>query len=302
MRHSLSLVATSVALCLTACVGPAGDEEPEQEQDGEVSSGSSAGFAPGVSLGIVQDPVRNEISGCAASRAHPNVFWMHNDSGDSAEIFAFGRHGALLGTYSLSGAGAADYEDIAVGPGPVSGKSYVYVGDIGDNGSTRQTKTVYRAVEPSSIGSSGVLSVDKIHLVYPDGPHDAETLMVDPANGDVYVVTKRLQVNKVYRFKAPLNNGGTYTGTVVATIPISWLTGGDISPDGSRILIRTGTHNYLWTRAAGQSIGQALSGSPVTVPVAQEPQGEAICWDADGKSYYTTSEGKSQPFYFFQGN
>jgi hypothetical protein len=298
-------VAISAVLSLVGCVGADGDED--QDQAGDVSSENasavSASFANGVSLGNVQDPVRNEISGCAASRTHQNAFWMNNDSGDSAEIFAFGRNGGFLGKYSLSGSGvsAIDYEDIAVGPGPVSGKNYIYVGDIGDNSANRQTKHIYRAAEPSSIAASGSLPVDNIQIVYPDGPEDAETLMVDPANGDVYVVSKRLQKNNVYLFKAPMVSGKTYTGTIVATIPIYFLTGGDISRDGTRILMRTTTKNYMWTRASGETIAKALSRTAVSVPAVQENQGEAICWDASSKSYYTTSEGNKQPFHFFQG-
>jgi hypothetical protein len=261
----------------------------------------SNSFAAGVNAGNLSATVGTEISGCAASRGHQGVFWVHNDSGDSARIFAISGAGAFLGTYNLSGAYAADYEDIAVGPGPVSNARYIYVGDIGDNYAVRNVKHVYRAMEPSRIASSGTLAVDDIGLVYPDGRRDAETLMVDPANGDIYVVSKPYQSNTVYRFKAPMKSGNTYTGQVVAYISIPWLTGGDISADGSRILMRDGYKNYMWTRRSGETIAQALSRSPVQVPSVGEPQGEAICWGPAGAAYYTTSEGSRQPFYFFAG-
>ena len=41
-----------------------------------------------------------------------------------------------------------DWEDIAVGPGPVDGKNYVYVGEIGDNDAKYRFKRVYRFEEP----------------------------------------------------------------------------------------------------------------------------------------------------------
>lgn len=258
-------------------------------------------FAQPVNVGTVQSTAMVEVSGCAASRINADVLWMHNDSGDTARIFAVNTRGALVGLYKLSGASAADYEDIAVGPGPVSGKNYIYVGDIGDNGASRTNKQVYRAAEPSPLSTSGSLSVEKFTLVYPDGPRDAETLMVDPVDGDMYVVSKRDASNRVYRFKGPFTNGATYTGEIVAHINISWLTGGEISPDGARILIRNGSNNYLWLRNPGESVGAALSRSPISIPAASERQGEAICWDRTGTNYYTTSEGKNQPIYFFKG-
>jgi hypothetical protein len=271
---------------------------------GGTSTGTSTGtrFAAGVNAGNIQNSGLVEISGCAASRINNGVFWMHNDSGDSARIYAVSSSGASRGTYTLSGASASDYEDIAVGPGPVSGRSYIYVGDIGDNGASRSSKQVYRMAEPTlGTGSQGgTLATEKFTLVYPDGPRDAETLMVDPLNADLYIVSKREASNRVYRFKAPLENGKTYTGVEVARINISGLDGGDISADGRRILIRNGSQVYLWLRAAGESVGTTLARAPVKVPTASEPQGEAVCWDKNGIDYYTISEGRNQPLYYFR--
>ena len=70
-------------------------------------------FEPGVSLGTLQLSAIDEASGIAASRTNPNVLWVHNDSGDSARVFAIHIDGTLLGTYSLSGASATDWEDIS---------------------------------------------------------------------------------------------------------------------------------------------------------------------------------------------
>ncbi|HET8872030.1 MAG TPA: alkaline phosphatase family protein [Aquabacterium sp.] len=258
-------------------------------------------FAQPVKVGTVQSAAMVEVSGCTASRTNSGVLWMHNDSGDSARIFAVNTQGTLVGLYNLTGASAADYEDIAVGPGPVQGKSYIYVGDIGDNGASRTNKQVYRIVEPSQLTTSGSAAAEKFTLVYPDGPRDAETLMVDPLDGDMYVVSKREASNRVYRFKGPFTNGSTYTGEIVAHVNITWLTGGEISPDGGRILLRTGSNNYLWLRNPGESVGSALSRNPISIPAASERQGEAICWDRSGSDYYTTSEGKNQPIYLFKG-
>ncbi len=260
-------------------------------------------FANGVNAGNVNASGLTEMSGCAASRVNDGVLWMHNDGGHAAGFYAVSKAGASKGFFSLSNAANNDTEDIAAGPGPVPGQSYIYLGDIGDNGAARSNLQVYRLPEPKIGFSASTLTAEKFIFKYPDGPRDAETLMVDPVTSDVYVVSKRETAangNRVYRFKAPLNNGGTYTGEEVARVHIQWLTGGDISADGSRILIRTLTQNYLWLRKPGESVGTALSRTPLEVPTASEQQGEAVCWDATGTDYYTSSEGASQPLYYFK--
>ena len=91
-------------------------------------------FSSGVNQGNIDTPLITEASGLAGSRVNPGVLWTHNDSGGLPRVFALDLTGHLLGTWNLPGVNANDYEDIAVGPGPEAGVSYLYVGDIGDNG------------------------------------------------------------------------------------------------------------------------------------------------------------------------
>ncbi|CAM2009215.1 immunoglobulin-like domain-containing protein [Acanthopleuribacter pedis] len=277
--------------------------EPHFKQPPDQRGTQGTTFAEGVEVGRITQSVLDEISGIAASRANEGLFWVHNDSGNPQQehIFAIDASGRGIANYALSNATNVDWEDIAVGPGPEPNKSYVYVGDIGDNGARRDIKTLYRVEEPV-VGQTGAsLRADVIRLRYPDGRRDAETLLVDPGNGDVYVVSKREQSNRVYRFAAPLRHGTTHTGEEVARINIHWLTAGDIAPDGSRIIIKTTNRNYLWLRDQDEPIGAALSRDPLKIPVRGEPQGEAVAWDALGLDYYTVSERANQPIYFFQG-
>ena len=148
-------------------------------------------FSAGAAVGTVESSLINEASGIAASRKNADVLWTHNDSGDSERVFAMSRDGTHLGIYNLAGASARDYEDIAIGPGPVEGLDYLYVGDIGDNGGVYSYITVYRVAEPvvdsnESLVEVTLSDVDSIKLQYPDGPRDAETLMVDPLTRDIY--------------------------------------------------------------------------------------------------------------------
>ncbi|MBS1528384.1 MAG: PE-PGRS family protein, partial [Bacteroidetes bacterium] len=73
-------------------------------------------------------------------------------------------------------------------------------------------------------------------------------------------------------------------------------TGGDISPDGTEILMRTNELIWYWKLPAGTSITQGLLSQPEVAPYANnEPQGEGIGFAADGSGYYTDTEIKGYP-------
>lgn len=305
-----------VFVCLVLIAG-AGlvASEPQSEQPGVASQKSVANSAPqtdapprfakGVKCGSLQSEELNEVSGIAASRKNPGVFWVHNDSGDSARVFAITSDGTLLGIYNLVGVNARDWEDIAVGPGPVNGASYVYVGDIGDNNAARPQVWIYRFLEPEvSTGQKpathDINTVQKITIKYEDGPRDAETLMVDPRTGDLYIISKRENRSKVYRAAShELVDGAVVTVRAVAQLPWGWATGGDISPDGGEIIVRGYTNAAVWKRPTSGELWRAFEDKQYIVPVEREQQGEAICFDATGKGYYTTSEGVRAPIYFY---
>jgi hypothetical protein len=76
------------------------------------------------------------------------VLWTHNDSGDTNRLYALNTAGKHLGVYYIAGAQARDWEDLAIGPGPIAGQHYIYIGDIGDNGKQYEYKYIYRIPEP----------------------------------------------------------------------------------------------------------------------------------------------------------
>lgn len=160
--------------------------------------------------GRLQTKAMNEISGIAASGINNNLYYIHNDSGDTSRFFAILPTGELKSSIYFKGdpqetLGVHDCEDIAVGTGPVKGKSYVYMGDIGDNFAVRKYITVYRMQEKASWAKESTSNADAapVHFKYPDGPKDAETLMVDPIGKLIYIVSKRQDSVTVYT--SPLN-------------------------------------------------------------------------------------------------
>ena len=146
-----------------------------------------------------------EGSGLAASRLTPGRFWSHNDS-SGAVLFALDSHGAVTGRVQLAGAVVEDWEAVAVGPCPAG--SCIYVADIGDNDAQRRSITIYRVPEPAE--GSGTAQVDGVfHASYPDGPHDAEALLMTP-DGRLHIVTKGdTGPVSFYRFPAALDSGST---------------------------------------------------------------------------------------------
>ncbi|MCB9703357.1 MAG: hypothetical protein H6711_15810 [Myxococcales bacterium] len=272
---------------------------------GGESSGGLLDHCPTVATPIkvatIQDPEIDEASGLVASRSQPGVFWTHNDSGDGPRIFAIDGSGATLGTFTLKGAKADDWEDMAIGPGPSPGE-WLYLGDIGDNSEVRRSITVYRVREPDAASAGGgAVAVDgaqAIALTYPDGAHNAETLMVDPQTGDLVIVAKG-DPTRVFTLAAPIAAGGPFELAELAPInaPATFATGGDISPLGDFIAVRTYFEAHLWLRPPGASVGEALAGEPCTIPLAIELQGETLAIDPEGAGYYTLSEMAAQPLW-----
>lgn len=268
-------------------------------------------FAPGFSTGTVQNNSVNEASGIIASRINPNVLWTHNDSGDSARVFALSTVGANLGTYSISGASATDWEDIAIGPGPTAGTQYLYAADIGDNGASRSSVSIYRVPEPvvsdtQSAANTSLAGMKKYTFTYPGGARDSEGIFVDPATSDIYIISKRENPHHLYRatYLPGTDSYGALaqmTGFTTTFGGNNWLTAADISPNGNEIIVRglAANEGLMFLRPPGGSITDAFNAAPISIPLLSEPQGEAIAFDPNGWGYFTTSEGGNQPINYF---
>ena len=266
-------------------------------------------FGSRIDSGIIESSEIREASGIAASRKNSGVFWTHNDSGGMGRIFAFDSHGKHLGYYYISGIQNRDWEDIAVGPGPIEGEQYIYIADIGDNSVRYDNKYVYRILEPKVSAEQTpvdtiLYGVERLVFQYPDGNRNAETLMVDPISLNIYIVSKEANT-KVYRlawpytfYSAPTLNVDTLE--VIASLPFGdSATGGDISPSGTELLIKSSRVIYYWERGTGETIEEALTDEIQTVPYFIEDQGEAVTWASDSSGYYTISEGLYPHLYFY---
>lgn len=273
-------------------------------------------FDGGEQVGALSGSALAEVSGLVASRANTGILWVQNDSGNPARLYAITIAGTLRGTYTLNGATNVDWEDIAIGPGPVTGTDYLYLADTGDNNLARTSVVIYRVAEPV-VPTTGpavtqtLTGVAALPLTYPGSTsRDVETLLCDPINGDLYLLTRDRTdegITRVFCNPAPHADGVSVVVTQVRTIlgiPGFPMKGGDISPDGSIIVLLL--HNLAtgepsapyWTRAEGQTIANALAGAPCDAahpPLM--PQAEALGFDAAGTGFFITSEGVASPIY-----
>ncbi|MEC4016833.1 hypothetical protein QMK28_11040 [Streptomyces sp. H27-D2] len=230
----------------------------------------------------IKDSRITESSGLAASRAHPGVYWTHNDSDDGPYIYAVdGKTGRTVATVTLRGIGAPrDVEAISVGP-----DGDVYVGDIGDNlGGTWPHVWIYRFPEPKRLADSTVTATQYV-VRYEGGARDAESLMVHPKTGRVYIVSKKRDGGgALYEGPAQLSKSGTNTFRRAAGIDV-WATDAAFSPDGSRLAVRSyfGGRMYAWKD------GRPKERDSLSVPIQR--QGESVSFTSDGKALMFGSEG-----------
>ncbi len=259
-------------------------------------------------IATLRSPSIVESSGLVASRLLPGAYWTHNDSGDGPFIYAFDGSGESLGVFQVTGAGARDWEDIALGPGPQRDKSYLYIGDIGDNNDARSEIVVYRIPEPaltvadrksSKRKPRTTATAEAIRLRYPDGAHDAESLLVHPGSGNLYIVTKIALANPtVYEAVAPLKTGKVITMRRLGDVKVpsifgGVITGGSISPDGRRVALCDYFQGYeLVLPATSTSFNDIWKQRMIGFDLGKRNQGEAIAYRLDGKGLLATSEGK----------
>ncbi len=259
----------------------------------------------------ITDRRLREASGIVASRRNTGLYYVHNDSGGKPEVYVLDRDGRIVATLRLRGARNVDWEDIALAPGTRAGRWDVCVADIGDNARRRPEVVIYRFAEPD-LSSPPKRSVELTpHVVrcrYQDGPRDAEALVVDPADGAGYVLTKRWDgrcgVYRLTRWSGRQVHTLRRVGWLrfpAATLPLArMVTGADITADGRRLAVRTYVGGWEWslaTRTKAADFARLIATAPQALTLAAEPQGEAICYTPDGAALLTISEGSPTVLY-----
>jgi hypothetical protein len=235
----------------------------------------------------VTDPRLPEISGLVAV---DDQFLAMNDGGAQVSVFL------LNATCQVTDVHTADLDPYDPEDMALAADGTVWLADTGDNEAKRSTVALI-ALRPDG-------STSLYRLTYPDGPHDAEALLLAP-DGTPYLVTKEiLGASGVYRPAAALVDGGTVGLAKVAAVNLTFtgtaggpvgqegqllVTGGAVARDGSAIALRTYTDAYVWP-LSGSDVPRALAVAPTRIPLPDSPQGEAISFAADSHSLVVASE------------
>ncbi|MEW2342951.1 MULTISPECIES: WD40 repeat domain-containing protein [Streptomyces] len=268
MRRPFALLAG--ALLAGALAAPAASASPAGDGD--------ASFR-------IKDPRITESSGLAASHLHKGVYWTHNDSDDGPYLYAVdSATGKTLARITLSGIGTPrDVEAISIGP-----DGRIYVGDIGDNldGSWPYV-WIYALPEPKKLVDRTVRATQYV-VKYSDGARNAESMVVDPKSGRVYIIDKKEDGGHLYEGPARLSTGGSNVFEPVADVDL-WATDAALSPDGRQLAVRGyfGGVLYDWKGGRIKRVGR------LNVPL--QGQGESVTYSADGTKLMFGSEGSDSP-------
>lgn len=272
-------------------------EQPTSESPA-VEALPTVTYGDAKTVGKVESPYVRESSGLGTSRNTQPFLWTHNDSGNKAEIHAFDFVGKHLATLPIDGAKNVDWEDMATMRW--KNKPYVLLGDIGDNRSVRSECQLYLIPDTAREGDAfaKTLNVERvIRFVYEGGPHDCEGLGYDEATDSFLLISKSWGAFcDVYQFAMPATDDDeVQTAKPIARLKLAGFTGFDIAPDSSRAIGVTYSHAYEFSRRTDETWAEAFQRKPKEIRLPPRKQGEGICYGADGKTIFTTSEGFNSP-------
>ena len=257
--------------------------------------------------------VMKEVSGLACSRTTSGYLWAHGDenTGSNRKIVAIQPSGTLAMTVNLTTPNNTrdDWEDICTGV--YNNTNYIFVGAIGDNNlEFNDQYYIYYFEEPAITSGTKTISVNIIRYGYPDNQaHNTETLMYDNVEQMFYIADKVDGVCHLYKLPfrtdygtdiqrltevCALGNGGKFIKA----------NGGDISPDGLLMAIKSEKYVLLWERQGSESLSQTAQRRPVQVAAYEaEEQGESLAWLNDSIFYTTSDSKKDTPIYkYTRGN
>lgn len=288
------------AACAIAQEAPAWPEQPVPSTSERVA--------------ILADKRLNESSGLACGSRDPSIFWTLNDSGGEPCVFAIDRSGKTRAKVRVRDAANFDWEDLAIGKDD-KGAPALFIGDIGDNFQVRPTLQVYQIPEPAisapdqPVGETASAVPQIWRANYPDGNHNAESLLVQPQTNRLYILTKSEDGRSaLYAFPQPLQSGMSMPLEKITNLTFPTLiragkrphdncmtTAAGFSPDGSRLIVATYSSLYEWKLPPGKPLAEALQQAPVRIEPELLRQVEGVCYDSDSLTLWLTSEHLPTP-------
>ena len=261
----------------------------------------------------------SEVSGMAKSRSYPDTYWVVNDSGNDARLFAINRRGnTLIPTFSKFSYYGEERER---GKDPWPGfrvlytmnvdweamtvdDNYLYVADTGNNFNNRRDLVIYMLSEIDPTASTQSAAIKALPVRYPeqvafpgDGPHHFDSEALFSADGSLYLITKhrgrgfRYEAGaNLYRLDTAWTDQPNYLVKVDSNPDIMTATGAELSPDGQRLAVISYADLWIFDRpAAGDKwLSSAARRYPLDTDVAR--QVESVIWDDDATLLLTNEQ------------
>lgn len=287
-RPAWTAIAVGVAVCLSLATRPAA-AQPSETADpagsAETDPSSSEVYC------TPDDPGLLELSGMTVV---DGTIYAVGDSGADFQIAQLDSE-CRVAQWLPNPVAPFDVEDMTARNGRL------WLADVGDNDGVRDTI----AMTDLSL-SDGTGTVHR--LTYPDGPRDAEAVLLE-SDGRPVVVTKNAEGRSeifvadtgVEELPSPgpsslrkvgelvLSSTGTEGGPPLLDGSLL-VTGAAMNAAGTVAAVRTYTDLYLWS-VGDSGVADALAQPPqVTLPLPAQPQGEAIAF-LDNGDLLVASEG-----------
>ena len=230
-----------------------------------------------------------ETSGLAF---HKDLLWLHNDSGDKAQLFSIDIHTYTTHIHRVPVSKAIDWEDITID----RDQNTLYIADTGDNRETRKNARIVSY-------NISTKEAKEIPISYETGAIDVEGIAFDPVDKKLILISKG-RGGTVHLFhldpntyeSEPLASLNSFSISSANGLNPERITAMSISPDGSYIAIRNYVELFLWPREKESSIIESMKTKPCTYVLPAQKQGESLAF-ANNHQLWTLSEGKKQPLF-----
>jgi hypothetical protein len=281
------------------------------------ATAAARGWSPPEYAGVFTDPDLDEVSGMAASRAQPGLYWAEDDSGNGEKLMLIKGDGSRIATVKVTSATNVDWEDLD--SFDLDGKHYLLVADTGDNGGIRKLLTLYVIEEPAHPrDGDSVTPAWRIDFHWPDGARDCEATAVDAKKGEVLLISKKRVPPEL--FVLPLRRtANELTAHFLGTLPgivepseddlrrnpvygryRAQISGADLSPNGRVLAVLNYRAVYFFVRRPGESWPSVLKQAPGSLVFPWLPQAEAIAFSLDGSQLTIGGEQRPSPLLRFR--
>ncbi len=272
---------------------------------------------------VTHSPIE-EMSGIVKSVIYPNVFWVHNDSGDEPRLFAIRADGSAvmpswLGREFFTGAtpvegkkpfpgihidvaANSDWEDIAI-----DGDT-LYIADTGNNGNARRDLGLYVLAEPNPEATFQTRPLKWLPITYPDQSEypgmkrwqfDCEAMFV--YRSKPYFITKHRVPGRIegagpganlYRLDTMHTDKVNKLTKVDGAADLGgWVTSAKLSPDGRTLAVLCESPvSSVWLFETPRSGDKFLSSRARRLVFTGAKQCEAVCFDGNDTVVVTNEQ------------